>query len=619
MLRRLLLLFLLGSLLLPPAPASAQGQAFALLSGLDTTQYPTFSVLLDVFDEQGRFVRGLENGGLSLLEDGQTLPVQAQALDVPLRLAVAINAGPALAARDGFGVSRYDKVKDALLSWAAARPSDSRDLLSLAWNGGIVASQLSPAAWRNKMETFDPQLRSSSASSSAFAYALDSLTGFSQQNTGVKPAVLLITPHLDNAAQAGVVEFSARAAQLGVRVFVWLVDSNDFLNTSGAQALRSAAAQGQGRSLNFSGVETLPNPEEWFGNLRQGYRLSYDSRLTQGGQHSLAAQVKAPALTSNTLLFPFDIQAPSATLLSPPEQIVRQNSQDPFDLENSQPQQITLEALIEFPDLHPRPLRRTALYVDGTLEDENTAPPFENFTWMLTPYLASAPHTLTVEVEDTLGLRRSSAELSVQVTVIQPPGGIAGILLRNHLAVTLLAVLLAGLVLLGVLLFGGRFSWKAWQEKRRERARRLDPLTQPLASPAAPERTQPFVWIRRKAPPSAYLVKLTSEGLPASGDPIPLPPGVTTFGQDPTQATHLFTEESISPLHARIFHAPDGSFTLTDQTSVAGTWVNYLPVPAEGHLLRHADVIHFGQLSYRFVSAKPPVAPKPLITPLNDV
>jgi len=616
MLRRFSLILVLLSLLLSAMPVRAQGQAFAQLSELDTSQFPNFTALLDVFDEQGHFVRGLENGGLSLLEDGQTLPAQVESLSAPLRLAVAINASPSLAVRDGFGVSRYDKIQQVLLNWAASRPTQSGDLISLTWNGGIVASQAAPATWRNKLEVFDPQLRTSNPSSAAFAYALDSLEG-APAAPGAKPAVLLISPHLDNDSQAGLVDFSARAAQRGVRVYVWLVDSNDFLNHSSAQALRGAAAQAGGRSLNFTGSETLPNPEEWFGDLRQVYRLTYASRLTQSGQHSLSALVETIGLTSNALSFAFDIQPPSPVLLSPPAQIVRQNEKDPFDLENSQPQQQTLEMLVEFPDKHPRPLRRTALYVDGTLEDENTAPPFETFVWDLKPYLASAPHTLTVEVEDDLGLRRSSAELTVQVTVIQPPGGIAGLLMRNQLAVTLLAIMLAGIILLAALFFGRRLTWKAWRERRQERARRLDPVTQPLV-PAAEARSQPFAWIRRRTPPAAYLVKLTAEGLPASADPIPLPPGATTFGQDPTQASHLFSDDSISPIHARIFHTPSGEFTLTDQTSVAGTWVNYQPVSPEGHTLSHGDVIHFGALTYRFVSAKPPAAPKPTIIPLEE-
>ena len=43
-----------------------------------------------------------------------------------------------------------------------------------------------------------------------------------------------------------------------------------------------------------------------------------------------------------------------------------------------------LEIIVEFPDGHPRPLVRTTLYVDGQIAAENTAEPFNAFTWDLT-------------------------------------------------------------------------------------------------------------------------------------------------------------------------------------------------------------------------------------------
>ncbi|GAB4500788.1 MAG: hypothetical protein Fur0035_03280 [Anaerolineales bacterium] len=618
-LRHFLLVLLLFGSLLPPAPARAQGQAFALLYNLNTEKFPTVSALLDVFDEQGHFVSGLAEQNLTLLENGQTVPAKIEAQAAPLRLVVAINSGATLGTRDSFGVSRYDKVQQVLLNWAAARPAESADDLSLVWNGGIVAAHFSPANWRNRLESFDPQLRNSTPGLAALAYALD-VAQEAPAAAGVKPAILFISAHLDNQNSAGLADLAARANQAGVRLYVWLVDSSDFFNHSGAEALRQLAAQSNGRALNFSGVETLPDPEEWVSPLRSVYQIRYDSRITASGAQNLSAQITLDslALTSNSLAFSVKVEAPNPILVSPPSQITRQNSDDPFDLANSQPREQALEILIEFPDSHPRPLTRTALYVDGILADENNTPPFEKFTWDLTPYLASGTHDLTVEAEDSLGLRRQSAALTVNVTVIQPPGGIAGLMLRNSLAVTILLVLLAGAVLLGVIFAGGRWSRAALRERRQALARRLDPVTQPVTAENISAARQPFAWIRRRAAPAAYLVKLTADRQPAPGDPIPLPAGDTTFGQDPTRASHLFSEASISPLHARLRHTPDGKFYLFDENSVAGTWLNFEPVAREGSALQHGDVVHFGNLTYRFVAGKPPAISKPTLTPLKD-
>jgi hypothetical protein len=110
------------------------------------------------------------------------------------------------------------------------------------------------------------------------------------------------------------------------------------------------------------------------------------------------------------------------------------------------------------------------------------------------------------------------------------------------------------------------------------------------------------------------LVKLTADGAPAKGDPIPLNDPEITFGTDPTQATNVLDHPSLSGLHARLHHTENNIFTLLDQNSVAGTWVNYEIIPVEGCTLKHGDVVHFGQLTYRFVLSKPPTLPKPTIT-----
>jgi hypothetical protein len=217
-------------------------------------------------------------------------------------------------------------------------------------------------------------------------------------------------------------------------------------------------------------------------------------------------------------------------------------------------------------------------------------------------------------------LSQLSAEVPVQVTVVQPPGGIAGLILRNRAAVTISFMVLAGAVVLGIIILGGRRGLASLSERRKARSAQLDPVTQPVhgkvESPSA-TRANPFPWLRRKeAPPPAYFVRLTADGKPAKDDPIPLNGREITFGSDPTQATVVLDHPSLSDLHARLHRAENNEFTLLDQNSTAGTWVNYEISPQEGVILKHGDMIHFGKLTYRFVLAKPPALPKPTITPI---
>jgi hypothetical protein len=324
-----------------------------------------------------------------------------------------------------------------------------------------------------------------------------------------------------------------------------------------------------------------------------------------------------------------DIQPPNPILVSPPLQIKRQPSpDDPYNEEALLPDQQKLEIIVEFPDGHARELKRTALYVDGQVVDENQTEPFEIFTWDLRQYDASGSHEIIVEAEDALGLKKSSIGIPVSLTVIPPPGGIEGFLGRYRSHIVPSAIGLAGLALL-VILLRGKVGGVLSRTRRTRRKQFEDPLTQPVVVPTEPpvaaknakkSKTVPrrTVWFRPKpairlpdAP--AYLTRLTNGGEPATAAPIPVLEKEMTFGTDPVQSLRVLDDPSISPLHARIKYNGEGTFHIYDHGSVAGTWVNYEPVTREGRRLAHGDRIHFGQLMYRFELNRPPDEREPKI------
>jgi len=630
-LRQIFLLLLAICLALPVVSVQAQGgQAFAAIATPNFNDFPTITTLLDAFGEQGQFLAGLGPSDVTILENGQeVVPDAVQEIQLPVGVVVAINSGLPLAVRDSFGMSRYEKMAAVISNWAGARPPDpntsgasSHDDVSLAWNGGVVASHFPPDEWKTRFDAFDPALRTSQTGLAALSFALDA-----SQNTqtipGQKKTILLVSGHLETTALPGLEELVGRAERADVRVHVWLADSESFLTHAGALALQDLAERTGGNFLTFTGGETLPDPEAWLSPLRQIYRLTYTSKIRAAGRQTLAAQVNADGLvlTTQTVNFDLNIQPPNPVLLSAPIQITRQNPERPFELETFLPREQEIDALIEFPDNYQRKLVRTSLYVDGQKVDENTAEPFDKFTWDLSAYLVSADHALEVEAEDELGLVRKSASVPVKVIVAEPPGGIAGLLLRNSVAVTISMVVLAGGVVLGILFLGGR-RFASLAERRKARARETDPVTQPVAAtiePPSQQRPNPFPWIRRKSiAPPAYFVKLTADGQPLPGDPVPLSHREISFGTDPTQATHILDHPSVSPLHARLRMDETGTFHLVDQNSVAGTWVNFEPISKDGSVLKHGDMVHFGQFTYRFVLSKAPAILKPTITPTAD-
>jgi hypothetical protein len=619
-------LILLGLLLIGQGSAvRAQSAATAELSLVNPQGFPTMTALLDVFDDQGRPITGLQAEDVTVLEDNQPRPVSELVESMPpAQIVVAINPGPALAVRDGEGIERIRRVKEVLAGWAGAQPADDPDDLSLVSIAGPIITHAEPDAWAVSLNAFQPDFRSTTPNVQLLSIALNTVNEDTSL-PGMKRAILLITPRMDDAnIDLTLNEIAEQAVASNVRIFVWFVDADLYFNTTSATAFKALALQTGGDFFAFSGLEVLPDPESYFSPLRHSYSLSYTSTLTTSGEHSLAAEVQTPAgaITSGSQTFSLNVQPPNPILVMPPVQIVRQApSDDPFNTEILLPEQQELEIIIEFPDNHPRPLARTTLYVDGQPAAQNEAEPFDNFVWDLREYGESAQHTLVVEVVDSLEMSKSSMSAPVMVTVVRAPTGLQAFLARYRTYIAIGAIVVAGGILLIVLL-SGRLRIRSRSERRADRKRNTDPVTQPVKiqqaePPVKRKQVKRPSWTRgeRWQDAPAYLTRLRADGEPMTGHPVPLTEKETTFGADPVQATHVLDHPSIAALHARLKRTEVGDFTLADNNSVAGTWVNYDPVSKAGRVLKHGDVVHFGQLMYRFSLKHPPADAEPKIIP----
>ncbi|MEI6291629.1 MAG: hypothetical protein WCP19_14485, partial [Chloroflexota bacterium] len=478
------IILIILSLQLMAASARDGGSAHAVISNPDTGKFPAVSVFLNPFDDNNEYITGLTTSDVFILENGKQMnTVSLDSLATPLSFVFAINSSSALDMRNSLGEAPYDSILAALDHWVETLPGNSQDKFALVWNGGVVGSRLSPADWRTRLDGFDPVLRGSKTSLDALGYALDAAQE-AEDGPGIKKSVLLVSAHLSEKDIAGLKALGDRARNNSIRIFVWIIDSNIYLSSPGSLALEDLALSTGGRSFKYSGTETLPDPESWFASLRSVYRLSYNSLIREGGDQTISVQVNrdGQAISSNAVSFHLDLQPPSAALLSPPMQIVRQNPDAPFDLESFLPAEQPLSILVEFPDGRSRALKRTTLFLDGKILAENSAEPFNNFTWDISNIKVTGEHLLKVEVEDILGLSRTSAEVPVTVTVVEPPGGIAGLILRNRTAVTISFLVLAGAVLLGIIILGGRKGLASFADRRKAANARKDPVTQPVPS-----------------------------------------------------------------------------------------------------------------------------------------
>jgi hypothetical protein len=643
--KSLALLFSL-SLLLGAVPAHAQQNlASAILYPADAGSFPTVSAFLDVFDSKGIFASGLKPEAVSVIEDGQSVPVNAlNEIAVPLQLVIAVNQGQPLDVRDpSTNFSRFQRISQVLVQWAQSRPADPPDDYSLVSQAGPVINHANAADFVVGLNGFKPDFRATVPNLQSLSIAIDTA---SAQTTrlGMKRAILFITPHTDESNIESALEpYIQRAIKNNIYVFVWFVDTPTTFNTTSAAAFNNLALQTRGSMFTYSGLERFPDPEDYFSGLRRVFTLSYTSRIKAAGEHKLSANVNLPSgvVAAPEQKFSLDIQPPNAFPVTNSLQITRRAPEDdPFNTKILLPTTQKIEIIIEFPDGHVRPLSRTTLYVDGVIAGENTAEPFNTFTWDLSTYTGNAEHQLTVEVVDSLGLRKTSLAAPVMVTVVQPPNDVSALLAKYRTPITFVAIILAGLVLFMILL-SGRLrlpSIRAAQEARRADADPLrqsvvEPATTPLAATSASKTQRRPVLSKKivadtrrrseraeeaRAEAVASFIRIQADGQVLPVTPIALVEQEIIFGTDPTQCTQIMDDPSISLVHARLRQTGDGGFLLLDNGSIAGTWVNYEPIPREGYRLAHGDMVNFGQLMYRFTFRVPPVTSKPTITVQNS-
>jgi len=619
MYKRLLLFYVLLMLLMPAMPVPAQGVARIEITNLQSGSFPVMTVSLDAYNSESLFMNGLTADSVNVLEDGQLLPVESLEESLPgVQFIAAVNPDPSFARRDDQAVSRYDKIAGALKDWALALPEGNDDDLSLVTNDGSSAWHLSdPQDWLESLDAYQVDMRSMVPTLEVLSRAIEVASDLLPQ-PGMKRAVLFITPLPEESDLTTLADLAARAAELQIRVFVWVVESRTSISNL-VTAMKDLAILTGGQYFFFSGTEELPDPEIYLEALRHAYLLTYDSGIRTAGNHMLIVQVSdgEAVITSSPMTFNLDLQPPNPILVSLPEQIIRQGPlEQQQEVAGLMPVEQSIEIIIEFPDGHPRALERTTLYVDKQVVAENTAEPFDSFGWDVSGYDSSGQHVLRVEAVDILGLERTSGDVPVQITILQPDRGFQTFLKRNSLWLAGSVVILAGVVLVWVLVKAGRRPSSSAADRRQGKVYQ-DPVTQPV------EIRDDKAGFRKRLsgharPAPAYLVRWKGDERSATSPPVPLSATETILGTDPIQATHVLTDPSVSPVHASIRRTAQDAFILVDRNSIAGTWVNFQSIQADGQVLEHGDLIHFGKLAYRFVLHKPPKKKTPQVQPVKD-
>jgi hypothetical protein len=593
----------------PLARAEAQSAGQVVTYPPDTSHFPGITFNFEAYDSQGSFITSLAPGDVTILEDGAPHPAGGLLLVQPgLQLSLALNTGPTLAYTYN-NVSRFEQVRKALFDWASSLPApaaasanglEGPDELSLISPGTSLATHISdPRLLAQALASYAPDLMKSQPSLASLIQALDLATD-PLRSPMMKRAILYVTPLLPDSALQALPNLADRANQLGIHVFVWLVLPQPAGDNAVTLALKDLAGKTGGQFFAFTGSETFPDLNAALQPLRFYYQLSYTSAIQQSGAHQVSVRLgqAGQSLSGSDQVFTLNVQAPNPIFMDPPASVERtwveqeagaaQNSSQKPVLE---PQSVQLELLVEFPDGFQRPLKAVRFFVDNKLVSEVTSPPFDRLTWSLQDYTRTASHSLRVEVEDQLGLVRSSIDTPVEVVVAPAPAfhiDPGALVLPAGGALAGLAIALGGVWLVRR---RARLKGKPGAAARPPRPRRRLPIPVPL--PAA--RGNPL-----EASAAARLMQVSENGHVLPGSAVPLAFPEITIGRDARKAAFVLTSTSVDPLHARLVHTPEGQFFLYDAGSIAGTWVNYSQVKEEGICLKHGDLVQFGRETFRF-------------------
>jgi hypothetical protein len=609
------------------AVSRAQSTAQARLYPLEKEQFPIIRAYLDVFTADGSFWHGLTASQVTINENNQTLPAtELTELRPGVQFALAITYGPALGIRDGLGNSRYDYLLQGVLGWTWAQNADAPDDLSLILDGGPETLHVTdPAELIETLQSFQLDARQAIPSLQPLSRAIQVVQD-APPRPGMDKVVLFITPPQGADAIIGLQSLAAQASQAGIRVYVWQVSIPEEAATSQAEQIQTLTSLSGGGFFNYTGSEAIPDIETYLEPLRYIYQLAYQSQITASGSYpiSITWQDNDLGLVSTEQTLEIALLPPNVVFVGLPSSIERTRPEQEMDTEPEtvpeeskelQPSSQALEVLVEFPDGYPRQISSSTLIVDGVISTSNLTEPFDQFTWDLSSYTTSATHTLQVVITDTLGLSGSSTAMPVEVIIPGSTGFVATLTGYGVWIAGLGLLFLAALIVLG-LVISGRLRPHIPLKSRAilpRRTNRSTPTT--AAAPTNPNAVtvpRSTSWMNRlhrssrqaSKTAAAYLIPFAESDAATKESPIALGEEEIIMGRDPQLTTLVLNDPALAPVHARL-RLEDSAYRLTDAGTIAGTWVNYRAVPAEGVILRHGDIVHLGQTGFQFTSRNP--------------
>jgi len=614
----LILILISGIFVVPVVQAQEEPQASATIHELKTENFPEISFFLEGYNADGQAISDLSEADITIIENEQEpIPIDILQRSEPgYQVILAYNFSPTLATNNSEGLSRYEAITDHVVQWLGSRPASTPDDFSLVTDTGLQQIRdENPREFAESLSNYEPDLINSQPNLTSLLQALDLATD-PTLNPLMKRAILYITPQPTISNVSAFPGFIERAVQQKVPVYVWMVGpaSARISNPSVVDPLVTLAEETGGQFFLYSGVEELPNIEEYFQANRYIYDVTYTSGIRKSGTHRISAIITTgeSKIISKIAKVNLSVEPPNLILINPPLLVEREWVIDAKDARNRElePEQVQIEYMVEFPDDHPRELMSARLFVDGELAQEVTQPPFNSFGLDLTSYESDQEVLFLVEVEDSLGIVTRTQPALIEISVAPIPLTFWEGLLRLELSperwIILAGVLIAGTVLVVAIVFVGKRQ-AFWRDQAAKRQRKIDPVTQPVKIKQADDIPGKGNAVQASIGKQveAMLIPLNERYEANRKKTVVLDRKEWVIGSDPIQARLVIARSALDDVHARLVRTEQGEYWLRDQNSIAGTWVNFAPITTKGVKLRHGDLIHFAKALYRFELSHP--------------
>ncbi len=612
--RLYLLLLSLGLFALAGLPGAwAQEDSRLEVTSIDTTNFP--DVTLHVIATDGESRRLPDLGGLGLTEAGeQIVDLAVSEAEVGTELIFVIDANATINDRDeAGGLTRYEKVRDSIISYANEYMDDSQlDRVSIivpSENGPVLLLDraIFPNAVINEINFYESVSVDPTPLDEMLNMALDHAAD--DLESARFQSILLFTDGAELSEQLNYDVLLGKAQAVNIPIFSAILgaraDDDEIANVS------RLSQPTRGSYLH------MPQPADSapiYGLVQSNqpqFQVTYRSKLASSGNHPLTLEL-AGARDETELTI--EVEPAAVEIVVDNSRPIRRVVSSPDDpLTAAEPVNQPLVAHITWPDGHPRSLVDATLIVDGNPQPPISTPALSadgliTLDWDISN-IDEGTYELFVKTTDELGLQGQSsvfpmaivvegradpgqagsvAEPTTEAAVAEPEDsrafmqnlGIAGIVLG------LLALFGAILILIvAVVMLRRRKPGEAAAVPAPDQALEHDATQVIMPAFAAQASSKAYFEPLENAPDYRGQIEITNSDF--------------TIGRDPKMAQLVFADKSVSRLHARIMEQ-DGVYQLYDEGSASGTYINFNQITLKPQTLNDNDDIHFGRVHLRF-------------------